>query len=92
VKAVVKNGDDVTLSVRLLQKATRKPVTDGEVTKARINMSGMAGMGSPMTAGPPASRGFMHAPRFDGRALGHAGFLAVAGFGANGTNTNIDKR
>jgi len=50
----VKKGDDVTLAVRLIHKATRKPVTDAVVTRTRIDMGpdGMAEMAAPVTAMP----------------------------------------
>jgi hypothetical protein len=67
---VVKKGGDATRSVRLLQKATRKPVTDAEVTQARVDMAGMAGMASPVKALPASELGLcVHDRPFDGRAL-----------------------
>jgi hypothetical protein len=54
VKAEVKKGDDVVVSVRLKQKATGKPVTDGVIVQTRIDMGpdGMGEMASPLTAVP----------------------------------------
>jgi hypothetical protein len=57
VKATVKKGADVTLSVRLVNKATHKPVTDAEVTQAGIDMPGMAGMASSVQALPTGEPG-----------------------------------
>ena len=39
VKADVKKGDDVVVSVRLKHKATGKPVTDAVIVQTRIDMS-----------------------------------------------------
>ncbi len=54
VKAEVKKGDDVIVAVRLLHKATRKPVTDAVITIKRIDMApdGMGDMASPLTQVP----------------------------------------
>jgi hypothetical protein len=54
VKAEVKKGDDVIVSVRLKQKATGKLVTDAVIAQARIDMGpdGMGEMTSPLTAVP----------------------------------------
>ncbi|SRR5581483_7113162 len=54
VKAEIRKGDDVILSVRLKHKATGKPVTDAVIVRSRIDMSpdGMAEMASPLTAVP----------------------------------------
>jgi hypothetical protein len=54
VKAEVKKGDDVVVSVRLKHKATGKPVTDAVIIQTRIDMGpdGMAEMASPLTAVP----------------------------------------
>ena len=38
VKAEVKKGDDVVVSVRLKHKATGKPVTDAVIVQTRIDM------------------------------------------------------
>ena len=48
VKAEVKKGDDVVVSVRLKHKVTGKPVTDAAIVQTRIDMSpdGMASMAS----------------------------------------------
>jgi YtkA-like len=54
VKAEVKKGDDVVVSVRLKHKATGKPVTDAVIVQTRIDMSpdAMGEMASPLTAVP----------------------------------------
>lgn len=54
VKADVKKGDDVIVSVRLKHKATGKPVSDAVITQSRIDMSpdGMGEMASSITAMP----------------------------------------
>src|SRR5258707_2386178 len=54
VKAEVKKGDDVVVSVRLKQKATGKPVTDAVIAQTCIDMSpdAMAEMASPLTPVP----------------------------------------
>jgi hypothetical protein len=59
VKAEVRKGEDVTIAVRLIRKATRKPVTDAIVTPTRIDMApdGMAEMASQATALPTAEPG-----------------------------------
>jgi hypothetical protein len=54
VKADVKKGDDVIVSVRLKHKATGKPITDAVIIQTRIDMGpdGMGEMASPLTAVP----------------------------------------
>ena len=54
VKAEVKKGDDVVVSVRLKHKATGKPVADAVIVRTRIDMSpdAMGEMASPLTAVP----------------------------------------
>jgi hypothetical protein len=54
VKAEVKKGDDVVVSVRLKHKATGKPVADAVIVQTRIDMSpdAMGEMASPLTAVP----------------------------------------
>jgi YtkA-like protein len=54
VKAEVKKGDDVVVSVRLKHKATGKPVTDAVIVQTRIDMSpdAMGEMASRLTAVP----------------------------------------
>jgi hypothetical protein len=54
VKAEVKKGDDVVVSVRLKHKATGKPVTDAVIVQTRIDMSpdAMHEMASPLTPVP----------------------------------------
>ena len=54
VKAELKKGDDVVISVRLKHKATGKPVTDAVIVQTRIDMSpdAMGEMASPLTPVP----------------------------------------
>jgi YtkA-like len=54
VKAEVKKGDNVVVSVRLKHKATGKPVTDAVIVQKRIDMSpdAMGEMASPLTPVP----------------------------------------
>ena len=54
VKAEVKKGDDVVVSVRLKHKATGKAVTDAVIVQTRIDMSpdAMGEMASPLTPVP----------------------------------------
>jgi YtkA-like len=54
IKAEVKKGDDVIVSVRLKHKATGKPVTDAVIVQTRIDMSpdAMGEMASPLTPVP----------------------------------------
>ena len=54
VKAQVKKGDDVLVSVRLKHKATGKPVTEAVIVQTRIDMSpdAMGEMASPLTLVP----------------------------------------
>jgi len=54
VKAELKKGDDVVVSVRLKHKATGKPVTDAVIVRTRIDMGpdGMGEMASPLTPVP----------------------------------------
>jgi hypothetical protein len=54
VRAEVKRGDDVIVSVRLKHKSTGKPVTDAVIVQTRIDMApdGMADMASPLTPVP----------------------------------------
>jgi hypothetical protein len=54
VKAELKKGDDVVISVRLKHKATGKPVTDAVIVQTRIDMGpeGMGEMTSPVTPVP----------------------------------------
>ena len=54
VKAEVKKGDDVVVSVRLKHKANGKPVTDAVIIQTRIDMEpdGMGEMTSPLTPVP----------------------------------------
>jgi hypothetical protein len=59
VKADVKKGDDVVVSVRLKHKATGKPVTDAVIVQTRIDMSpdAMGEMTSPVTPVPSTEPG-----------------------------------
>ena len=53
VKAEVKKGDDVVVSVRLKHKATGKPVADAVIAQTRIDIpDAMGEMASPLTAVP----------------------------------------
>src|SRR5258705_13613762 len=54
MKAEVRKGDDVVVSVRLKHKATGKPVTDAVIVQTRIDMSpdAMGEMASPLTPVP----------------------------------------
>jgi YtkA-like len=54
VKAELKKGDDVVISVRLKHKATGKPVTDAVIVQTRVDMGpdGMGEMTSPITPVP----------------------------------------
>lgn len=54
VNAELKKGDDVTLAVRLTNKATGKPVVDAVIFRTRVDMApdGMAEMQSPVTPLP----------------------------------------
>jgi hypothetical protein len=59
VKAEVKKGDDVVVSVRLKHKATGKPVTGAVIVQTRIDMSpdAMGEMASPLTPVPSSEPG-----------------------------------
>jgi hypothetical protein len=59
VKAEVKKGDGVVVSVRLKNKTTGKPVTDAVIAQSRIDMGpdGMAEMASPLTPVPSSEPG-----------------------------------
>jgi hypothetical protein len=59
VKAGVKKGDDVVVSVRLKHKATGKPVSDAVIVQTRIDMSpdAMGEMASPLTPVPSNETG-----------------------------------
>jgi hypothetical protein len=54
IKAELKKGDDVVVSVRFKHKATGKPVTDAVIVQSRIDMApdGMGEMSSPLTPVP----------------------------------------
>ena len=59
VKAEIKQGDGVTVAVRLVHKATKKPITDAVIAQTRIDMTpdGMATMDSPLTRLPSPEPG-----------------------------------
>src|SRR5437879_13354613 len=59
VKAEVKKGDGVILTVRLVHKPTGKPVSDAVIISPRIDMSpvGMATMMAPVTPAAGAEPG-----------------------------------
>jgi len=59
VKAEVRKGDNVTVAVRLINKATGKPVADAVIVQTRIDMApeGMAEMASPLTPQPSPQPG-----------------------------------
>jgi hypothetical protein len=59
VKAEVKKGDHVTLTVRLVHKPTGKPVSDAVIVSPRIDMSpeGMETMTAPITLAKGAQPG-----------------------------------
>src|SRR5215472_10780836 len=59
VKAEIKKGDDVVVSVRLKHKATGKPVTGAVIVQTRIDMGpdGMGEMASPLTPVPSTEPG-----------------------------------
>ena len=59
VKAEVKKGDNVLVSVRLKHKATGKPVADAVIVQTRIDMSpdAMGEMASPLTPVPSTEPG-----------------------------------
>jgi len=59
VKAEVKKGDDVIVSVRLKHKASGKPVSDAVIVQTRIDMSpdAMGEMASPLTPVPSSEPG-----------------------------------
>ncbi len=55
----MKKGDDVTVAIRLTNKATGKPVPDAVIFKTRVDMApdGMAEMVSPVTPLPSKEAG-----------------------------------
>jgi hypothetical protein len=59
VAAEFKKGDDVTVALRLLHKASGKPVADAVIIRTRIDMApdGMAEMTSPVAALPASEAG-----------------------------------
>jgi hypothetical protein len=59
VNPEMKKGDDVTLSVRLTNKQTGKPVSDAVIFKTRVDMApdGMAEMESAVAPLPPKEPG-----------------------------------
>jgi hypothetical protein len=66
VKAEVKKGDDVVVSVRLKHKASGKPVADAVIVQTRIDMGpdGMGEMASPLIPVPSSEPG-VHAFKTD---------------------------
>jgi hypothetical protein len=59
VKAEVKKGDDVVVSVRLKHKASGEPIADAVIVQTRIDMrpDGMGEMASPLTPVPSSEPG-----------------------------------
>jgi len=59
VKAEVRKGDDVVVSVRLKNKRTGQPVTDAVIVQSRIDMApdGMAEMASSLILVPSSEPG-----------------------------------
>ena len=59
VQAEVMQGEEVTVAVRLVHKATNKPVPDAVIIAKRIDMApdGMATMDAPLTAVPGSEPG-----------------------------------
>ena len=59
VSAEMKKGDDVTVAVRLTNKATGKPVADAVIIRSRLDMApdGMAEMESPIAPLPAQEPG-----------------------------------
>jgi len=59
VNAEIKKGDDVTVAVRLITKATGKPVADAVIVQTRIDMApeGMGDMASPLAPQPSPAPG-----------------------------------
>jgi len=55
----MKKGDDVTVAVRLVHKATGKPVADAVIIRTRVDMApeGMADMQSPVSPLPASEPG-----------------------------------
>ena len=91
VKAEIKKGDDVVVSVRLKHKATGKPVTDAVIVQTRIDMApdGMAEMASPLAAVPSNEPG-IYSFKTD---LGMAGrwLLSIAAKGQGEAETVVGK-
>jgi hypothetical protein len=59
VKAEIKQGDGAIVAVRLVHKASKKPVADAVIVQTRIDMApdGMPTMDSPMTRLPSPEPG-----------------------------------
>jgi hypothetical protein len=59
VSAEMKKGDDITVSIRLKDKTSGRPVLDAVIFKTRIDMApdGMAEMESPVTPLPSKEPG-----------------------------------
>jgi len=79
VKAEVKKGDDVVVSVRLKHKANGKPVTDAVIIQTRIDMEpdGMGEMTSPLTPVPSNEPGVRRNPARARRSRRRGGRLLV---------------
>jgi YtkA-like len=71
VKAEVKKGDDVVVSVRLKHKATGKPVTGAVIVQTRIDMSpdAMEEMVSPLPPVPSSDPGVYSFRKVHGSAV-----------------------
>ena len=54
VQAEIEKGDNVTVAVRLVERATRRPVSDAVIVATRIDMApdDMAAMDAPLTPMP----------------------------------------
>ena len=79
VKAEVKKGDDVVVSVRLKHKANGKPVTDAVIIQTRTDMEpdGMGEMTSPLTPVPSNEPGVRRNPARARRSRRRGGRLLV---------------
>jgi hypothetical protein len=79
VNAEMKKGDDVTVSVRLTNKQTGKPVADAVIFRTRVDMAadGMAEMQSPVTPLPVKEPG-VYAFKTDLPMAGHYQFSLSA--------------
>jgi len=59
IASELKKGDDVVIAVRLLHKATGKPVSDAVIVRTRVDMApeNMPDMASPVSAVPGSEPG-----------------------------------